>query len=201
MQTATKKEYRDGRRRSGEAVWFVALISHGHSWTVPTRRANNCCHTAHAAPFLADTVWQSHSLSSSVSVHAERNAHARLRSPCAFRSASSDEQRGGLGLCQTHARRIRGHKTGAPTPRKGVRYSLVPSYLDGVLPTSTTCVLDPINASRRRCKRGERASVRLRGTGVRPHSQQDITCVWKTEVSTKVYTIPLTVGVACRLSQ
>ena len=28
--------------------------------------------------------------------------HARLRSPCTFPSASSDEQRGGLGLCQTH---------------------------------------------------------------------------------------------------
>jgi hypothetical protein len=81
---------------------LVALISHDHSWTVPTRRANNCCHAAHAAPFLADTVWQSHSLSSLASAHAERNMHARLRSPCTFPSASSDEQRGGLGLCQTH---------------------------------------------------------------------------------------------------
>ena len=81
---------------------MVALISHDHSWTVPTRRANNCCHAAHAAPFLADTVWQSHSLSSLASAHAERNMHARLRSPCTFPSASSDEQRGGLGLCQTH---------------------------------------------------------------------------------------------------
>ena len=76
---------------------MVALISHGHS----CRRANNCCHVAHAAPFLADTVWQSHSLSSSLSAHAERNAHGGVRSPCAFRCASSDEQRGDLGLCQT----------------------------------------------------------------------------------------------------
>ena len=80
---------------------------YGHSWTVPTRRANNCCHAAHAAPFLADTVWQSHSLSSLASAHAERNMHARLRSPCCtFPSASTKqrraEQRGGLGLCQTH---------------------------------------------------------------------------------------------------
>jgi len=40
-------------------------------------------------------------LSSSVSAHAERNAHGGVRSPCAFRCASSDEQRGDLGLCQT----------------------------------------------------------------------------------------------------
>ena len=32
----------------------------------------------------------------------ERNAHGRVPSPCAFRCASSDEQRGDLGLCQTH---------------------------------------------------------------------------------------------------
>ena len=50
---------------------------------------------------------QCHSLSSLASAHphavvAERNMHARLRSPCTFPSASSDEQRGGLGLCQPH---------------------------------------------------------------------------------------------------
>ena len=80
----------------------AALITHGHSWNVPTCRANNSCHVAHAAPVLADTVWQSHSLSLLASAHAKRNTHARLRSPCVFPSANSDEQRGDLGLCQTH---------------------------------------------------------------------------------------------------
>ena len=106
---------------------MVALISHGHSWTVPTRRANNCCHAAHAAPFLADTVWQSHSLSSSVSAHAERNAHARLRSPCAFLSASSDEQRGGLGLCQTHDASA-AIKPVPRRPEKGYASPLLPQH-------------------------------------------------------------------------
>ena len=78
-------------------------------------------HVARSAPFLADTVWQIHSLSARDSAHAEQMWHGQVRSPCHKRSASSDEQRVDLGLCQTQRRRDRAQKAGGPTPGKGVR--------------------------------------------------------------------------------
>ena len=122
----------------------VALISqHGHSWTVmPTRRANNCCHAAHAAPFLADTVWQSHrhSLSSSAYMPSEIRMHdSRLHAVSMRYVSKRNKQRGGLGLCQTHD----ASAAIKPVPRRPEKGYATGSRVDPLLALLATCSPTP----------------------------------------------------------
>ena len=80
---------------------MVALTSHSSSRADPTRRAVMRIPTLVQRVFGSDTVWRDHSFTSLVSAHAAQVWHGDVRSPCHKRSASSDEQRVDLGLCQT----------------------------------------------------------------------------------------------------
>ena len=114
----------------GEAHWPLPLavpVSHGNSRAVPTRRAIFSSHAARSAPLAT----------SSASAHAERkNAHGGVRSPCAFRCAGSDEQRGDLGFCQIHDASAAIKPVPRPAKRRRVRR---PSNLQHQLHQKARC--------------------------------------------------------------
>ena len=62
----------------------MAHTSHGNSQAAPTPRANKSCHVADSAPFLADTVWRSHSFNDATNMNTKRNTHGDHWSPCVF---------------------------------------------------------------------------------------------------------------------
>ena len=92
---------------------MVAPISHGNSRAAPTPRANKSCHVAGSAPFLADMVLRSHSFNDATNMNTKRNTHGDQWSPCVFRRAGHEKQRGDMWLCQTHD---------APASEKPVRH-------------------------------------------------------------------------------
>ena len=137
LQTASKKEYRDGRAGDRVMQFFVAPISHGHSWTVPTRRANNCRHIiAHSAPFLADTVWWSHSRATASPRWRSHMPSETCMHDCSLHTyfeaqkATSSARR---PRSLPKPRRIRGHKPTknqwADPPEKGTLVTLYYQYI------------------------------------------------------------------------
>ena len=106
---------------------MVVPTRHGNSRAVPTPRANKSSHVAGSAPFLADTVGQSHSLNDATNMNPKRNTHGEHWSPCVFRRPGHEEQYPDLLPCPTDDARTAEKPVGR-APKKGyARHPLIPS--------------------------------------------------------------------------
>ena len=110
---------------------MVVPTRHGNSRAVPTPRANFSRHVAGSAPFVADTVGQSHSFDAPMNVHALRNMHGDHCSPCIFRAVRHDNQYCALPPCKTHDAR---------TQKKPVRRPVKKGYAVPPLPAHACAV-------------------------------------------------------------
>ena len=97
---------------------MVVPTRHGNSRAVPTPRANKSSHVAGSAPFLADTVGQSHSLNDATNMNPKRNTHGEHWSPCVFRRPGHEEQYPDLLPCPTDDARTAEKPVGR-APKKG----------------------------------------------------------------------------------
>jgi len=105
---------------------LVVPTRHGNSRAVPTPRANKSSHVAGSAPFLADTVGQSHSLNDATNMNTKRTTHGDQWSPCVVRRAGHDKQYPDLLPCPTDDARTAEKPVGR-APKKGYATPLLPN--------------------------------------------------------------------------